>query len=99
VLAPVALGDYDTLVAALLPCYWIYLDLGTRLASLAHAGHPYASWLATYSDPAFDAVANRAIEIVTARAARADEPTRARMWAAFRTSCEWELAFFEAPIH
>ena len=49
-LRSVAFGaDYAELIAAVLPCFWLYTDLGTRL----HAGafgeyardpqHPYAS--------------------------------------------------------
>lgn len=96
-------GDYRELIAALLPCFWLYTDLGQRL----HAGefgahardprHPYASWLATYADPAFEEATRRAIEVVAAAAAAAEPATRARMLRAFETSSAHELAFFAAP--
>ncbi|PVE93198.1 bifunctional hydroxymethylpyrimidine kinase/phosphomethylpyrimidine kinase [Microbacterium sp. TPD7012] len=96
-------GDYRELIAALLPCFWLYTDLGQRL----HAGefgahardprHPYASWLATYADPAFEDATRRAIEVVAAAAAAAEPATRARMLRAFETSSAHELAFFAAP--
>ncbi len=97
-LAPVALGDYPALVAGLLPCFWLYADLGARLRPLAVAGHPYASWLETYGDPAFAAATEEAVAVVDRRAAAAPPATRARMWQAFRASSEHELAFFEAPL-
>jgi hydroxymethylpyrimidine/phosphomethylpyrimidine kinase len=97
-LAPVALGDYDALVAGVLPCFWLYADVGARLKALATAGHPYAGWLETYGDPAFEAATRRAVDVVAARFAGASAATRERMWAAFRASAEHELAFFESPL-
>ncbi|MGI9822250.1 bifunctional hydroxymethylpyrimidine kinase/phosphomethylpyrimidine kinase [Agromyces sp. Marseille-Q5079] len=103
-LATGARGDYAVLVAALLPCFWIYVDLGERLAAGAFGeraldpGHPYASWLATYSDPGFAVATREAIDLVTRLAASATPAHRAAMHRAFRASAEHELAFFAAPL-
>ncbi|MBO0981394.1 bifunctional hydroxymethylpyrimidine kinase/phosphomethylpyrimidine kinase [Microbacterium sp. SD291] len=93
-------GDHAELIAAILPCFWLYTDLGRRL----HAGefgeyarqaeHPYASWLTTYADPVFEEATERAIEFVTQAAAAADPALRERMLRAFETSSAHELAFF-----
>jgi len=91
-------GDYGVLVAALLPCFWMYQDVGTRLQALSHDGHPYRSWLDTYADEAFAASTARAITIVTAVASAADEATRNRMAQAFRASAAHEREFFAAPL-
>ena len=97
-------GDYAELIAALLPCYWLYTDLGVRL----HAGdfgayardpqHPYASWLSTYADPTFEEANRQAIDFVTHAAAKRDEKSRARMFRAFELSAQHERAFFAAPL-
>lgn len=94
-------GEYAVLIAAVLPCFWLYADLGARL----HAGdfgaraldpqHPYASWLATYADPGFAEANERAIVFVTAAAAAVDERARQRMRRAFVISSEHERAFFD----
>ena len=94
-------GEYPVLIAAVLPCFWLYADLGARL----HAGefgayaleprHPYARWLATYADPGFAAANERAIGFVTSAAAAADERDRRRMHRAFVIACEHERAFFD----
>lgn len=97
-LAAATRGDYGELIAALLPCFWVYVDVGSRLVHLATAGHPYAEWLRTYSDPDFEASTRQAIDIVTAHAAAADEATRRRMQAAFEISARHELDFFAAPL-
>lgn len=96
-------GDHRVLIAALLPCFWLYTDLGRRL----HAGefgdhardprHSYTSWLETYADPAFAEATRQAIDIVTAAASSADDETRERMLRAFEVSSAHELAFFAAP--
>lgn len=98
-LAAATRGDYGELIAALLPCFWVYVDVGSRLVHLATDDHPYAAWLHTYSDPDFEATTRRAIDIVTAHAAAADEPTRQRMRAAFDVSARHELHFFAAPLN
>ncbi|MCP2370828.1 hydroxymethylpyrimidine kinase/phosphomethylpyrimidine kinase [Agromyces terreus] len=103
-LATAARGDYAVLAAAVLPCFWIYVDLGERLAAgefgaqALDPGHPYASWLATYSDPAFAHATREAIGLVTRLAADATPERRAAMHRAFRISSEHERAFFAAPL-
>lgn len=97
-------GDYAEIVAAVLPCFWLYTDLGRRL----HAGefgqeardpqHPFASWLATYADPAFEEATESAIAYAAGAATRADAGTRARMHRVFEVSSAHELAFFAAPL-
>lgn len=97
-LAAATRGDYGELIAALLPCFWVYVDVGSRLVHLATDDHPYAAWLRTYSDADFEASTRQAIDIVTAHAAAADEATRRRMRAAFDVSARHELDFFAAPL-
>lgn len=94
--AAAARGDYRVLISALLPCFWIYQDVGARLHSLSHPGHPYGSWLDTYADEAFAESTAKAIDIVTRTAASADDATRQAMREAFWISAAYERAFFAA---
>jgi hydroxymethylpyrimidine kinase/phosphomethylpyrimidine kinase/thiamine-phosphate diphosphorylase len=97
-------GDYATLIAALLPCFWLYTDLGTRLDAgdfgeyARSAAHPYASWLRTYADESFAEATQQAIEYVAAAAAASDPEGRKRMLRAFEVSAGHELAFFAEPL-
>ena len=93
-----ATGDYAVLVAALLPCFWIYADVGKSLATRNRPGHPYADWLATYADEAFAAATRRAIEITEGAVQRADASSRRAAARAFRASCVHEKEFFAAPL-
>lgn len=90
-------GSYGELVAALLPCFWLYTDLGTRLATHRRDDHPYDDWLALYGDPVFAEATARAVGIADAAALEAGPRERARMDAAFARSMQHELRFFEAP--
>jgi thiaminase (transcriptional activator TenA) len=92
-----ALGDFAELCAALLPCMWGYAEIGARLAAAgvpSHAG--YAAWIATYADPEFQALAEWARELTDAAGVDAGGGAVGRMHAAFRTSSELELAFWES---
>jgi hydroxymethylpyrimidine kinase/phosphomethylpyrimidine kinase len=96
--AVAAHGDYAELVAALLPCFWLYTDLGTRLAARRHPEHPFDDWLASYADPAFAVATEQAIGYTDA-AARASGPARVEaMRVAFARSVGHEHAFFAQPF-
>lgn len=97
-------GDYGQMIAALLPCFWLYTDLGKRLSAgdfgdyARSADHPYASWLRTYADESFAEATQQAIEYVAAMAAASDAEHRQRMLYAFEASARHELAFFAEPL-
>lgn len=88
-------SDYPTLVAAVLPCYWIYADVGERLAARNHDAHPYAAWLSTYADDAFAAATREAVAILRRTAGAATAEQRDRMRSAFARACLHEVAFFD----
>ena len=96
-LAVAATGSYAEVVAAVLPCYVLYADIGARI--LARAGrlgaHPYGDWVATYGDPAFAAAADQASVLADAAAREVGATIRARMLIAYTASCAHEVAFFD----
>ncbi|HVV59665.1 MAG TPA: TenA family protein [Gaiellaceae bacterium] len=83
---------FPVLVAALLPCFWGYAELGRRLAAAPTAPR-YARWLATYADPAFAEAARWFVELA---AACAEPDARPAMRAAFARSLAFEAAFWDA---
>lgn len=92
-----ATEPYAVAAAAVLPCYWVYADTGVRLAAAARerADHPYARWVATYDDPAFQAATVRARQLVDDAAVRnpADVPAMHR---AFGAATRYELGFWRS---
>lgn len=89
---------YPVLAAGVLPCFWIYEDVGTRLkAQVADlATHPYGDWISMYGDADFADAARTAIGIVERLAAAATEATRAQMLAAFVRAAQYEWMFWDA---
>ena len=90
------------MAAAVLPCFWLYAEVGATLyAQFVAAGeppaHPYADWLRTYADEDFAAATRRAIGIVDEAARLASAADRAAMATAFKQSCRLEVDFFDAP--
>ena len=83
---------WEVLVAALLPCFWIYWDVASAIASGAAPNNPYQAWIDTYADAAFGEAVQRVIGI----ADRAATPAhRASMLAAFGRSAQYEWLFWD----
>jgi thiaminase (transcriptional activator TenA) len=86
---------WEILVAALLPCFWIYWDVGSRIAKHAAANNPYRAWIDTYADEGFGE-AVRTVIAITDRAASATTPAvQGRMMTAFVRSTQYEWLFWD----
>ncbi len=89
-------GSYAELVAAVLPCFWIYWDIGKQIAAAAARDNPYQAWIDTYSDPAFGEEVEAVISITDRTAVAATEDQRARMLDAFKRSSQYEWMFWDS---
>lgn len=95
-------GSYAVLVAAVLPCFWLYAEVGETLhgqflAAGAPDAHPYAVWLRTYADEEFAAATRQAVAYADAAGRAASAGERQAMTVAFRQSARYEVDFFDAP--
>ncbi len=93
----VAYESYPVGVAAVLPCYWVYADVGLSLAERAGelSGHPYSVWVAAYADQSFLQATQRAIELLDEAAEGADGATRHHMLTAFVDATHYEELFWK----
>lgn len=91
-----AAGSFGELVAALLPCFWVYREVGLHIAARAAPENFYQAWIDTYADPGFGAATERMIALVDAAAAKAGEAEQARMRARFLRCCQHEQRFWAA---
>ncbi|WP_168583148.1 TenA family protein [Gephyromycinifex aptenodytis] len=91
-------GCYPVLAAGVLPCFWIYKDVGDRLLETAGdlSDHPYADWISTYADEEFAASTRTAIAIIDRLAQENSEQVRTRMREAFRQASQFEWMFWDA---
>lgn len=86
---------WEVLVAALLPCFWIYWDVGSAIAKRAPASNPYRAWIDTYADEAFGEAVRTVIAITDRAAEGVTSPIRRKMLAAFERSSQFEWLFWD----
>ncbi|SFQ44905.1 thiaminase (transcriptional activator TenA) [Amycolatopsis arida] len=92
---------YPELVAALLPCFWVYQHVGTSILRRGSGGrgdsaNPYQAWIDTYADEEFARSVDAAKAAVDAAAAGADPATRERMLGHFVRATEYEWMFWDS---
>ena len=85
---------WAVLVAALLPCFWIYWDVAGAIVRRAAPDNRYQAWIDTYADPAFGEAVERVIGIADA-AAVTTQSARPAMLAAFARSAQYEYLFWD----
>jgi len=86
---------WEVLVAALLPCFWIYWDVGCAIARQASPENPYRAWIETYADERFGEAVRTVIATADRAAAAAAPAVRSRMLAAFVRACQYEWLFWD----
>ena len=72
-------APYPVAVAALLPCFWIYAEVGRDIHARSVAGNPYQAWIATYADEEFHAWVRAFCATVDRLADEATPATRAAL--------------------
>jgi thiaminase/transcriptional activator TenA len=100
-LATAATAGYPELVAALLPCFWVYQQVGEHIVAgqRGAAENPYQAWIDTYADEEFAKAVAACRDTVDRAAAAATESIRDRMFAAFSKACEYEWLFWDSAYH
>lgn len=93
--ASAAGDDYVVGAAAVLPCYWLYEEVGAVLSSQNHAGHPYAEWLSMYGGEEFAADVARSLAEVERAFEAASPAQRVRAARAYLSACVYEREFFD----
>ena len=93
--ASAAGDDYVVGAAAILPCYWLYEEVGAVLSSQNHADHPYAEWLSMYGGEEFAADVARSLAEVERAFEAASPDQRVRAARAYLSACVYEREFFD----
>lgn len=100
-LASAALRSYEEGVAALLPCFWIYREVGQHIYSHVspqphYAQHPYKNWIDMYASEEYGALVSQMLRITDRVANTAAAHTRERMKDAFVYSARLEWLFWDS---
>jgi len=87
---------YEVLLGALLPCFWIYAEVGRDIHGRASLNNPYQAWIDTYAGEDFYAAVRATIAATDAAAAGASPQLRERMHAAFTRATQLEWIFWDS---
>ena len=88
-------APFHEALAALLPCYWIYWEVGKELER-AGSGNPlFARWIATYAAEEFGSVVRAVLETTDTLAPRLTDDDRSAMRRHFVTTSRYEWMFWD----
>ncbi|TDW74970.1 thiaminase II [Kribbella pratensis] len=92
-----ATGTYAEAVAAVLPCYWIYRDVGRELLKRSSPDPLYRRWIETYGSEEFDVVVEQVLAVTDGLDVGAAERDRCHQH--FAMACRYEWMFWDAAYH
>jgi thiaminase/transcriptional activator TenA len=95
-LAVCATGSYAEAVAAVLPCYWIYAEVGAALLATGSPNPRYQRWIDTYGGEEFAAVVAEVLALVDRLGAEVGAAERERMRTHVVTTSRYEWMFWDA---
>jgi len=98
-LLAVAYGSpFHEAMAALLPCYWIYWEVGKELERAGSADPLYTRWIGTYASEDFGGVVRAVLAATDQVAARLTPTEREAMRAHFVTTSRYEWMFWDMGV-
>lgn len=94
-IATAATAPLEEAIAAVLPCFWIYREVGCNIAVNCAHNNPYARWIETYSSEEFSHSTNEAIGLLDKIAEGSPTEVLERMKEAFEYSALFEWHFWD----
>jgi thiaminase/transcriptional activator TenA len=91
-----ALDPFEVALAALLPCFWVYREVGKHIHAEAAAGNPYQTWIDTYAGEDFEQAVDAVIAASDEAAATASPALQVRMYGAFTRAVQLEWMFWDS---
>ena len=91
--------SYPVVLASLLPCFWIYAEVGRDIVKQSVVNNPYQAWIDTYAGEEFHTAVGEVVATIDRVAARCDEDTLAKMHQAYRRGAELEWLFWDSAYH
>ncbi len=82
-------------LAALLPCYWIYWEVGKELERAGSPDPLYTRWIGTYASEEFGSHVRAVLDVTNETAASLTEAQRQAMGRHFITTSRYEWMFWD----
>ena len=94
-----SLATVEEAVASLLPCFWVYREVGKNISLQQKPNNPYQDWIELYASDEFALSVNSAIDITTALGDTASDLIKEKMIAAFKRSTQLEWLFWNSAYY
>ena len=91
-----ALGDYPEVVGAVLPCYWIYREVGKALLERGSPNPRYHKWIDTYGGEDFGVLVEAVLDLTDRVCEDLNPSQKARVGEAFVVTSRYEWMFWDA---
>jgi len=91
-----SLGDYPEVLGAVLPCYWIYWEVGKALLEHGSPNPLYKRWIDTYGGAEFGALVEAVLDLTDGVCEDLNPAQKARVTEAFVTTSRYEWMFWDA---
>ncbi len=88
-------APFHEVLAALLPCYWIYWEVGRELERSGSPDPLYSRWIGTYASEEFGSLVRAVLDATDATAARLQASERDAMFRHFAMTSRYEWMFWE----
>ena len=95
-LATALSGSYAEGVGVVLPCYWIYYEVGRELLRRGSPNAQYQKWIDTYADDQYGDVVRSVLDTGDALGPSLGAAERARVERHFRVTSQYEWMFWDA---
>ncbi len=89
-------GSFAEGLAAVLPCYWIYAEVGRHLGTLGSPEPRYQRWIDTYQGEAFQEVVRSVLDLTDRVGVTSSPLEQERMRTRFRATSRYEWMFWDA---
>jgi thiaminase/transcriptional activator TenA len=95
-LATAYCGTFADGLAAILPCYWIYAEVGGELVARGSANPRYQRWIDTYAGDEYQAIVAEVLGLADHVGQSLSAADEARARAHFATTTRYEWMFWDA---
>lgn len=94
-----ALEPVEVGMAAVLPCFWIYQEVGQKISKEKKEPNIYDRWIETYSSDDFSKSTQKAISLIDCCAEETSEKNRLKMNQSFHIASYFEWHFWNDAYH
>lgn len=95
-----ALDQVEVAMAAVLPCFWIYQEVGNYIYNnKVDKNNPYQNWINTYAGDEFEELVTKAKNICNLVAENCTQAQQQKMTQAFVTASHLEFMFWDSAYN